>query len=1053
MRTCSVCGEENSERARFCQACGAALGDESSAGSRKTVTVLFCDLVDSTRLGEQLDPETLRLVLDRYFDEMRGAVERHGGTVEKFIGDAVLAVFGVPRVHEDDALRAVRAADEMRGVLPKLNAESGRGTGAELQIRVGINTGEVLVGERTADRMVTGDAVNVAARLEQAADAGEIVIGEETYRFVRDAVEVDPIGPLELKGKSERITAYRVREVVAGATGRARRLDSPMVGRRRALAVIEQASEGAVADATCYLVTVLGPAGVGKTRLVEEFLARVPAAGVYRGRCLPYGEGTTFFPVVQILKQAVDAIDPGRPDAFRERVARLLDDDEHRELIAERVAQLAGVAEVTGSEEMLWASRRFFEALARQRPIVLVLDDLQWAGRAFLDLVEHVADFSREAPILLLAMARPDLLEVRPGWGGGKLNAFTISLEPLSADECNELIDNLLGSAELEGDVRARIADAAGGTPLFVEEMVAKLIDDGLLTRSDGRWVATTDLSHVPVPTTIATLLAARIDQLPSAERAILERAAVGGEHFFAGAVRWLTEAAAASNVDDHLSSLLRKDLIRPERSSLPGEDAYRFRHALIRDAAYEAMPKQLRADLHERYARWLASAVRDGMTEQDEIVGYHLEQALRYRAELGLDVDPELTGRAVRSLVDAARRSAGRFDFLGSANLMERAAVLLPDDDPERARLMAEVGATLNRHGDSKRAEAILDAVIAQCQRSGDVVTQARARIDRMWTRHETHPARWVEEMRTDVEPLIPILEAHHDDLGLTKGLQILASAEKLEGRLGRVEPLLERALEHARRAGDRLEESEILGEFVFALPDGPTPVDQALRRLDELMRGREADLRFEAWIFGVRAMLEAMRARFDEARSLAEREETILDEFGMYWTHWWVALHQGTIEMLAGRPGAAEEAIRRRRDRFAGDEATLLWGLDSILALALLEQGRISEARELADRWADVRGDDRRTRVTWCGVLARTTAEAGDLAEAGRFAREGVAMAAATDDLNMHAASLVHLAWVLRRGGDTDGTAAAIGEALELYERKGNIAAAALVRTAFPG
>src|SRR6476661_4469617 len=285
MRSCPDCGEENSERSRFCQACGTALGDERIGDARKTVTVLFCDLVDSTQLGERLDPETLRLVLDRYFHEMRAAVERHGGTVEKFIGDAVLAVFGIPRVHEDDALRAVRAAGDMGGALSTVNAESGRGTGTELRIRIGINTGEVVVSGRSSDRIVTGDAVNVAARLEQAAEAGEIVIGEETYRFVRDAVTADPIGPLELKGKSEPISAYRVRDVVPGAMGRARRLDSPMVGRRRALAVLEQASEGSVADATCYLVTVLGPAGVGKTRLVEEFLARAPAADVYRGRC------------------------------------------------------------------------------------------------------------------------------------------------------------------------------------------------------------------------------------------------------------------------------------------------------------------------------------------------------------------------------------------------------------------------------------------------------------------------------------------------------------------------------------------------------------------------------------------------------------------------------------------------------------------------------------------------------------------------------------------------------------------------------------------------
>jgi class 3 adenylate cyclase/tetratricopeptide (TPR) repeat protein len=1049
MRTCSSCGEGNSDRARFCQACGAPLGDEPSVGSRKTVSVLFCDLVGSTRLGERLDPETLRLVLDRYFDEMRAAVERHGGTVEKFIGDAVLAVFGVPRVHEDDALRAVRAADDMRGVLPKVNAEIGRGSGGELAVRIGINTGEVLAGAGSSDRIVTGDAVNVAARLEQAAGTGEIVIGDETYRLVRDAVEVDLIGSLELKGKSEPITAYRVREVIAGATGRARRLDSPMVGRRRALAVLEQASEGSVADGTCYLVTVLGPAGVGKTRLVEEFLVGVPAAAVYRGRCLPYGEGTTFFPLVEIVQQAIDPIGRRTSDALRDSVARLLDDDEHRGMIAERITQLAGIGEVSGSEEILWASRRFFEALARQRPIVIVLDDLQWAGAALLDLVEHVADLSREAPILLLAMARPDLLDARSGWGGGKPNAFTISLEPLSAGECDELIDNLLGSTELDADVRARIADAAGGTPLFVEELVAKLIDDGSLMRSDGHWVPTTDLSHVPVPTTIATLLAARIDQLPPAERAILERAAIGGEHFFAGAVRRLMEAPA-TDVEGDLSSLVRKDLIRPERSSLPGEDAYRFRHALIRDAAYEAMPKQLRADLHERYARWLTSMIREGITEQDEIVAYHLERALRYRSELGLEPDPALVREALRALADASARSASRFDFTGSASLLERAASLLPDEDHERDRLLAEAGAALNRQGDSARAEVVLDAAIAGARRSGDVVTEARARIDRMWTRRETQPSLWLEEMRIEVEPLVPALEAHHDDLGLTKALQLLASADQRGGSVAHVEPLLERALEHARRAGDRLEESEILGELAFALPVGPTPVPQAIRRLDELMRDREPDLRLDAWVLGVRAMLEAMRERFDEARDLAEREVAILDELGIYWTNFLVSLHQWTIEMLAGRPDAAEEAIRRRAEMMRSEEEALTWAIDSLLAAALLEQGRVAESRALAERWAEVRGGARGTRSMWCGVLARTSAEAGDHAEAERFAREGVAIPAA-EELNMRAASLVDLGWVLRRAGDGDGTAAAIGEALELYERKGNIAAAGQVRAAF--
>jgi class 3 adenylate cyclase/tetratricopeptide (TPR) repeat protein len=1055
MRTCSACREENSERARFCQVCGTALtGEISPGGSRKTVTVLFCDLVGSTRLGERLDPETLRLVLDRYFDEMRGAAERHGGTVEKFIGDAVLAVFGVPRIHEDDALRAVRAADEMRTQLLGLNEDLQRGSGERLQIRVGIHTGQVMAGERgETDRIVTGDPVNVAARLEQTADPDQIVMGEETYELVRDAVVVEPVGSLELKGKAEPTTAYRVLEVVGGAQGRARRLDSPMVGRERALSVLRNAFDGALADEACCLVTVLGPAGVGKSRLVEEFLADIPEAAVYRGRCLPYGEGT-FFPVVEVVKQATGPLDPGPGETFRDQVSSLLEDDEHRETIADRVAQLAGVSDVTGSEEIVWAIRRFFEALARRRPLVVVLDDLQWGGSALLDLVEHVADFSRGVPLLLLAMARPDLLDARPGWGGGKLNAFTISLEPLSAGECDILIENLLGSTELDADVRRRIADAAGGTPLFVEEMLAKLIDDDLLRRSDGRWVPAGDLSDVPVPATISALLAARIDQLRAHERSLLERAAVGGAYFFAGAVRELSDPDAVPHVDECLTSLLRKDLIRPDRSSLPGEDAYRFRHMLIRDATYEATPKRLRAELHERYASWLQEAVGAEIAEQEEILGYHLEQALSYRAELHLDRDPELVRRAVAALAGAGRRASGRLDFRSSSSLLERAAVLLPDDDPERIRLMADVGVALNRLGEDLRGEEIFAAVIGAAHRSGDVVTESRARIDRLWAVRETEPARWLGKMRAEVEPLIPILREREDDLGLTKGLQLLAAGYSREGQVGKAEPMLQAALDHARRVGDALEVAEIQAEFLFALPLGPTPVEEAMRRVDELTLHVEPDLRLDAWALGVRAQLEAMRARFDEARILADREEAIQEELGLRWSVFLVASHQWMIEMLAGRPEVAEHAIRSRLHDGASDQdVAARWAFDSHVALALLEQGRFSEARDRIDPWAGLEGGDRQAQVAWCGIRARTAAELGDRDEAERIAREGVAVAATTDELNTRAESLVHLAWVFRRSGDGDRAAEAARDALELYERKGNIAAATQVRAAFAG
>ena len=1055
MQKCSACGEENPDRARFCQACGTPLTDKSSlGGSRKTVTVLFCDLVDSTGLGERLDPESLRLVLGRYFDEMRAAIERHGGVVEKFIGDAVLAVFGIPRVHEDDALRAIRAADEMRASLSALNQDLQPGSGEQLRIRVGIDTGEVMAGEAHADdRIVTGDTVNVAARLEQTAEPDEIVIGADTYELVRNAVVVEPIAPRELKGKTEPTNAYRLLEVVGDAMARPPRLDSPMVGRERALSLLRNAFEGTVADAACCLVTVLGPAGVGKSRLVEEFLVDVPDAAVYRGRCLPYGEGTTFFPILEVVKQAAGGLAAASPEAFRDHVSSLLTDDEHRDSIADRVTQLAGVSDPTGSEEISWAVRRFLEALARQRPVVVVLDDIQWGGAAFLDMVEHVADFSRGARLLLLAMARPDLLDARPGWGGGKLNAFTISLEPLSPEECDVLIGNLLGSTDLDAEVRERIADAAGGTPLFVEEMLAKLIDDGLLERSDGRWVPTEDLSDVPVPATIAALLAARIDQLSADERSVLERAAIGGTHFFAGAVRALSPSHDAGPVDASLTALLRKDLIRSDRSSLPGEDAYRFRHMLIRDATYEATPKQLRADLHERFASWLQTVAADRIAEHDETVGFHLEQALTYRAELGLDRDPALVRRAVGALGDAGHRASARLDFLSSSRLLERAAALLREDDPDRIRLMADVGVAMNRIGENRRGEQIFTAVIEQAARSGDVVTESRARIDRLWAVREIDPSRWMKEIG-EIDRAIPLLEERHDDLGLTKALQLLASKYSREGKAGKAQPLLQAALDHARRAGDALEEVEVIAESLSALTVGPTPVGEALERVDELSQGGEGDLRFDAWALGARSQLEAMRARFDEARTQVDREEAIHEELGLRWGVLLAASHRWRIEMLAGRPDAAEAAIRARLEGrlVRRDDGTLV-SFDLLLGLALLEQGRFSEAHDVVERRGGAEGEDRQAHVTWCGIRARATAERGNRVEAERIARDGVAIAAETDELNTRAESLVHLGWVLRRSGDPDGAAGAVGEALELYERKGNIAAAALVRSSFPG
>jgi class 3 adenylate cyclase len=518
MPACPSCGTENAAAAKFCSECGTRLGVTPPAReARKTVTVLFCDLAGSTSMGERLDPESLRAAMERYFNRMQTVLESHGGAVEKFIGDAIMAVFGVPRLHEDDAVRAVRAAVDMRDALAELNRELEDELGISIAVRTGINTGEVVAGDRAeGQRLVTGDAVNTAARLEQAAAPSEILIGDRTFDLVRDAVDAEPVDPLALKGKAEAVGAYRLRTVRKGVAGHERRLDAPMIGRERPLRTLFDAFAGVVADRTCHLFTVLGPAGIGKSRLVREFTGGVrEGATVLTGRCLSYGEGITFWPVAEMAIQAAGISEEDPPEEVREALGRALGEGPEAEAIAGQVANLIGIGG-GGPVEASWAIRRFFEALSRRRPVVAMFDDIHWAEERLLDVIEHVAEWSRDAPILLLSMARPELLEDRPGWGGGKRNATSVHLEPLSEPEADELIENLLGHPALTPEIRERIRAAAQGNPLFVEEMLQMLLDDGVLVQKEDEWVATVDLTTIQVPPAISALLAARLDRLPT---------------------------------------------------------------------------------------------------------------------------------------------------------------------------------------------------------------------------------------------------------------------------------------------------------------------------------------------------------------------------------------------------------------------------------------------------------------------------------------------------------------------------------------------------------
>ena len=554
------------------------------------MTVVFCDLCGSTALGDTADPEALRATMRDYYEQMRAILERHGGTVEKFVGDAVMAVFGVPVAHEDDALRGVRAAWEMRSAVSALG----------LAARVGVNTGEVVAGE--GDTFVTGDAVNVAARLEQSAEAGEVLLGAETRRLVRDAVGVEPV-EVAAKGKPEPLGAFRLVQVDPEAAPVARRFDTPLVGRRSELDQLAGAFNRTVREGRCHLFTVLGVAGVGKSRLVMEFLSGLDAT-VLHGRCLNYGEGITFWPVVSVLKQL--------GERARDTLARLVEG-------------------ASTPNELFWAVRAQLEEVALERPMVVCFDDVHWGEATFLDLVDHIADLSRGAPLLVLCLARPELLDKRPGWGGGKLNATTILLEPLTAEECDEL---LAAHGDVGPEMRDRILAAAQGNPLFVEEMVA-------LARED---------RGVRVPATVQALLQARLDQLDGEERTVIDHGAVEGEVFHRNAVVELTRSP---DLETQLVGLMRKELIHPARATFADDRAFRFRHLLIRDAAYDSLPKETRAELHERFAAWLERHGRE-LVELDEVLGYHLEQASRYRRELGRpSPEVEQRGRAEARLAE----------------------------------------------------------------------------------------------------------------------------------------------------------------------------------------------------------------------------------------------------------------------------------------------------------------------------------------------------------------------------------------------------------------
>ncbi|MDX6493333.1 MAG: hypothetical protein QOH02_1268, partial [Gaiellaceae bacterium] len=961
---------------------------------------------------------SLRRVMALYFVSMRDVVERHGGSVEKFIGDAVMAVFGVPVLHEDDALRAVRAASEMREAVSELNEELKRDYATTLALRIGVNTGEVVIG--TEERLATGDAVNVAARLEQAAAPGEIWIGHETLRLVRDAVETEPLPPLALKGKAETLAAFRLVSVRAEAPAFERHLDAPMVGRDRQLKLVTDAFGNCVSEQACGLFTILGPAGVGKSRITEEFLGAVDAR-VVRGRCLSYGDGISYWPVVEVVKQLLGE-EPER------RLLELVPN----ELAAPALGALLGSETATTSpDEIAWTVRKLFEATAAERPLVVAFDDIHWGEPTFLDLIEHVADLSRNAPILLLCTARPELLDVRPGWSGGKLNATTVLLEPLSGPETDALISELLGSAQLADDLRAKIREAAEGNPLYVEEMLAMVQESG------------GDL--VTVPPTIQALLAARLDQLEQDDRGVLERGSVEGKIFHRGAV--LALAPEELQIDGRLMTLVRKDLVRPDRATLPGDDAYRFRHLLIRDAAYDALPKGARAVLHERFALWLDERGGD-LVERDEVVGYHLEQAYRYKAELGpLDAAGKAVARqAAQRLLDGGRTALARRDVHAAAGLAGRAVDLLSPDDALRLEALLLLATALIDTGELLRAAELLEEALASGRALGDELMCARAQL--RWTEvtTQTDPSRSTTQSLELAEPFVKVFERLDDDAGLAEAWNLVARLRFFLGRAAEAERAYAQGLEHARRAGDRHRIQQSLGWWSAAKRAGPAPASEALAFLDDVAERYELDALLVGLFTIWRGNFMAMEGRFDEARAALAAGLQHAEDFGLtLWRGAWT-MEVGHTELLAGDPAAAERGLREGY-AILGElgETGFRATVGSLLADALLRQGRDDEAGAMLDESATLgTEDDADFQVRLGAVRAQLLARSGELEEAERVARAAVAVAEQTDYSELRGGALVALGHVLQAAGRLDEASKAVERALGLYEEKGNRVAA---------